>query len=381
MAINILGYGPKTLANPSQAVPLTSGQGYVLPAGQYQVVPGSYTFLQWFDPVTLMWRSLGTPSESDASIISSDGSNYRLFNATGTMVGAIITTAGSGYTNGIYFPSQQLGTATAPSVTMSAGGGSVLAKPTLVIGGAINTTIAITSAGSNYTLPPVITISNPPQGGVPATATCTISGGVINAVTVTNQGAGYLVAPTVTITPAIGDLTGSGAVLTVNATLVGSGTVTAILVGANTPIPGTNPTTFTNSSAGVGMTSVPTFTFAPASTTAATAIMCFTATAATFTGATNAGNGSFGLIGSTVVAGTSVLTNPAITTGLFTPRMGFTAYSTTASPTTTVIVDGGIHQVVPNTVIVANSNGTISGSTTAATTAGGVTDLSYAVLI
>jgi len=109
--------------------------------------------------------------------------------------------------------------------------------------------------------------------------------------------------------------------------------------------------------------------------------MCFTATAVTWTGATNAGNGSFGLIGSTVVAGSSVLTNPAITTGLFTPRLGFTAYSTTASPTTTTIVDGGIHQVVPSAVIVANSNGTISGSTTAAVTAGGVSDLSYAVAI
>ena len=36
MAIQILGYGSKSLANPSTTVNLTSGQGWVLPPGEYQ---------------------------------------------------------------------------------------------------------------------------------------------------------------------------------------------------------------------------------------------------------------------------------------------------------------------------------------------------------
>ena len=382
MAINILSYGPKTLANTSTPIVLTSGEGYVVPSGQYQVVPGQYTFVQWYDPQTQMWRSLGTPVQSDAQILSSDGTNYRLYNGTGTMVGAVITNAGTGYTNGIYPPALQLGTAAAPSVTMSAAGGSILAKPTLIVGGAINTTVTITSGGSGYTVAPVLTISAPPQGGVPATATCTISGGAINAVTVTNQGAGYTSAPTITVTPASGDITGANAVLTVNATLVGSGTVTAIIVQGNVPITGTNPTTYTGGTGGAGMTSVPTFTFLPASTTAATAVMCFTVTTAVAqTGKTNS-NGNIGFFGSTVTAGSATLTNPAITTGLFTPRVGYTAWSTTASGGLT-IVDGGLHQTVVAGIAYADiSTGTISGATTAvAQTMGGATDISYIVAI
>ena len=382
MAINIIGYGPKTLANPSTAINLTSGIGYVLPSGQYQVVPGSYTFLQWLDPVTQMWRALGTPSQSDPTVVSSDGTNYRLFNATGTMVGAVITNAGTGYTNGIYPPALQLGTAAAPSVVMSAASGTVLAKPTLIVGGAINTTVAITSGGASYTQPPTLIVSNPPVGGVPATMTCTLTAGAISAVTVTNQGAGYLVAPTVTVVPTNNDITGNGALLTVNATLVGSGTVTAITIQANTPIIGINPTTYTGSTGGVGMTTVPTFTFAPASTTAATAVMCLTvATAVAQTGKTNSA-GNVGLLGSVVTAGSATLTNPAISTGLFTPRVGYTAWSTTASGGI-VISDGGLHQTIVAGIAYADiGNGTVSGATTAvAQTMGGVSDLSYAVAI
>ena len=381
MAIQILGYGSKSLANPSTTVNLTSGQGWVLPPGEYQVVPGLYTSIQWYDPVTLMWRALGTPAQSDAAVLSSDGTNYRLYNATGTMVGALITNAGTGYTNGIYPPSQQLGTTAAPSVVMSAAGGTLLAKPTLVVGGAINTTAIITAGGTNYTVPPILLVSNPPQGGVPATMVAVLTAGVITSVTVTNQGAGYTAAPTVTVQNASGDVTGSGAIITVNATLVGSGTVTAILVQGNVPIAGTNPSINTNGSGGIGMTSVPTFTFLPASTTAATAIMCFTATTVTFAGATNAGNGNFGLIGSTITAGASILVNPAVNTGLFVPRVGSTAFSTNATPTTTVINDGGLHQTIPNAVLVLNSNGVVAGATTTTIVAGGVTDTSFAVLI
>jgi hypothetical protein len=386
MGINILGYGNRTPAYSNTPINLVSGQGYVLPSGQYQLWPGQYTFLQYLDPITLMWRTLATPAQSDSQVITSDGTNYRLYNATGTMVGAVITNAGTGYTNGIYPPSAQLGTAAAPSVTMSAAGGTIVAKPTLIVGGAINTTVTITAGGSGYTVAPILVVSAPPQGGVPATMTCTISGGAINAVTVTNQGAGYLTAPTVTVVNGSGDVTGSGGVLTVNPTLVGSGTVTAIIIQGNVPYTtasvsqnGVFPTTnLTGGTGGAGMTSVPTFTFAPASTTAATSVMCFTVTTANAqTGMTNS-TGNIGFLGSAVTAGSATLTNPAISTGAFLPRVGYTAWSTTATGGT-AIVDGGLHQTVVAGIAYANiGNGTVSGATSAvAATMGGATDLSY----
>jgi hypothetical protein len=154
-------------------------------------------------------------------------------NTTGTPVGAIITNAGTGLTNGWYgyvpsftgiaIPGQSgpalPGTAvsivngaaslgnTAQTVTPSAGGSLWNA----FVGGAVNTTITFTTsttvyqngpfggtgtaytanAGSNYTRPPLIVFTPPPnQGAQPyilPTAVCTISGGAINSITVTSE--------------------------------------------------------------------------------------------------------------------------------------------------------------------------------------------------
>ena len=363
MGINIIGYGTKGSANPTSAINLPSGGTYVIPSGQYQLLLGAYTFLQWFDPITNLWRVFSGPTQSDSTVISSDGFNYRLANLTGTVVGASVTNAGSGYTNGIYPPAAQLGTAAAPSVTFAAGGGSVLARGTVIVGGAINTTVTITAGGTNYTLPPTLVVSNPPAGGVPATATCTISGGAINAVTVTNQGAGYTTAPTITVVNQSLDTTGSGAILTVNATLAGSGGITAITVPQN----------------GVGMTSVPAITFSPASSSAATAIMCFTITTGVAqTAVSNLGTGNVGFAGGNLATAQSINTNPSITTGLFVPRIATTGFNTTAAGGIT-FNDSGLHQTIPAGIAYASlSNGTISAAATAvAQTVGGVSDISY----
>jgi len=168
-----------------------------------------------------------------------------------------------------------------------------------------------------------------------------LTAGVISAVVVTNQGAGYTAAPTITVVNANGDTTGSGAVLTVNATLAGSGTVTAITMANN----------------GAGMTAVPTISFSPASTTAATAVMCFTAL--TLTGASGTGNtvGTFPLVAqSTITAGTPIYTNPEISTGVFVPR-----------PAT------GIAQGI----VTLGGAAFGTGAYTAASTVGGATDLVY----
>jgi hypothetical protein len=363
--INQIGFGVRGTNWPATPINLASGQVYTLPSGQYSVKLGPYTAIQQWDGTTQIWRTNDTTTQSGQTIVSSDGFNARLINLTGTVVGAVITNAGTGYTNGIYPAGTGLGTAASPSVTFAAGGGSVLATGTVIVGGSINSTVTITNAGSNFTKAPILVISAPPAGGVPATATCTISAGVINAVTVTNQGAGYTAAPTITVVNAYGDTTGSGAVLTVNATLAGSGTVTAITIANN----------------GAGMTSVPALTFSPASTTAATAVMCLTMTAvsgASGVGYTNAAVAPL-LATSNVTAGTATLTNPAISTGIFTPRMAY-GFATNTSTTafTGTLVDGGLHQVASANVGLL-SLGVALGTTnfTLTTTFGGTSDTVY----
>ncbi len=358
-------------------IPLGSGDLFMIPSGQYQVLPGPFTFLQWYDPITTLWRNLQTATQNAGFPVSSDGFNWRLANLTGCMVGASVTGAGSGLTNGIYYPSAQYainssfaslqaGTAAAPSVVMSAAGGSVIAQCNIIVGGAINSTITITTAGAGYARPPVLLIDPPPPGGVPATAVCTLTAGAIGAVTVTNVGAGYRVAPTVKIVPwPLDPAPTTAAALTVNATLAGSGGITAMTC--------VNP--------GATMTSVPTFTFSPTTgTPAATAIMCFTVTTGVAqTSATHMGTGNIGFVAGALATAQSVNTNPAITTGLFTPRPGYTAFNVTSTGGITFL-DGGLHQIIPSGIAYAVlSDGTISAASTAVaqTVGGAANDISF----
>ena len=72
--------------------------------------------------------------------------------------------------------------------------------------------IGVTSAGSGYTIDPVVTISAPDlPNGVQATATAARVGSSVSEITVTNAGSGYTSTPLVTITRASGDTTGTGA--------------------------------------------------------------------------------------------------------------------------------------------------------------------------
>lgn len=371
-----IGGIPYTQANSPIQVALGSGDLFMIPSGNYQVLPGLYSFVQWFDPTVALWRTIQTATQNASFPISSDGTNWRFANLTGCMVGASVTTAGSGLTNGIYFPAGfpisgnpnaflQAGTAAAPSVVMSAAGGSVIAQCNLIVGGAINSTIAITTAGAGYARPPVLFIDPPPPGGVPATAVCTLSAGAIGAVTVTNQGAGYRTAPNVRIVPWPQDpAPTTPAVLTVNATLAGSGGYTAITC--------INP--------GSTMNAVPTFTFSPTTgTPAATAIMCFTITTGVNQAATHLGNGNIGFAVGALATTQSINTNPAITTGLFTPRPAYTAFNTTSTGGITFL-DGGLHQIIPTGIVYASlSDGTISAAATgvAQTVGGAANDISY----
>src|SRR5271170_2707848 len=254
MPVNIGGPGVVASlgALNSTTLSLQSGEVYLIPSGRWETKPGIYTTIQEYDPITTIWRSIGAGTTDGSNIrIVSDGTNYRLANQTGCPVGAVVTTAGTGYSS-----------TSPPTVTASAGG-SVWK---VIVGGSINTSVTVSNGGSSYVYPPQVTFSAPPVGGVPASGHCTLSAGAVSTITVDDQGAGYNTPPTVIFTndPREGQNgvgTGSGA--SAVATLTGSGTVTAVLCLDH----GTG-----------GQTAVPTLTFSSGSA-AATAIMCWSITA------------------------------------------------------------------------------------------------------
>ncbi|MDE2098051.1 MAG: hypothetical protein KGL39_12430 [Patescibacteria group bacterium] len=296
-----------------QAFPvhLFTGDSYIVPPGQYLWTAGRVSVLEYFDDLDYIWRPLGFPGARGFPFVS-DGLNFRIRNNSGTVTGVAITNAGSGYANGIG------ATATGLAVTFGSAptnGRAATAYP--VVGGSINTTVTVTAAGTGYLVPPRVVFDPAPQGGVTATGYAVLSGTTIGSIVVTNPGAGYTSAPNayvipqwasypggyliyprgssnasdIQITPPTmygatttsipNNLTnqegalvgaGSGAVLTVNATLTNSGAVTAVVMrdyGANY----------------LG-TAIPTVTFTGGGSSAAgTAIMSFSVTSVTVSNA------------------------------------------------------------------------------------------------
>jgi len=279
------------------------GKRYVIPAGIYAVDLDLVANIEFLDPVTGIWRVMSAAYSDGHTIVNSDGANFAIANMTGFPVGALITNAGTGYTNGIG------SAATGLTVTASAGGSTWVP----IVGGALGTSVTITTAGSGFTFAPTLIVDAPPNGGFQASMTCTISAGAINAVTVINQGAGYSGVPKITVINDVRDLTAAGGAGQVNtqavltAALTGSGTLTGLYPAAT--------------GQGTVLTAVPTFTFSPASTTAATAIMNFAVTSYTQTaGGAAYGTSAMVISNNHLVGGASVLANPAHNIGLTTPR-------------------------------------------------------------
>ena len=341
--------------------------------GQFVIEMGQYTCLQIYDSTTDLWRNVQV-SPYQALTISSDGANYRLANTTGCPVGALITAAGSGGTNGFYGYNnsgqaitwqngiQTLGN-TVFTITFTA---ATTVYQNGVFGGTGPSLIA--NPGSGYVRAPMIVFAPPPnQGNQPCilpAATCTISGGAINAITVTQQGAGLLGLPVITVIPAPGDITGGGAVLgwtAGNSGQVGSGTVMAMA-----------PAFY-----GTAVTAVPTFTFGGTSNPAptVTAIMNFTITSFT---ATTPGVGyvaAGGVFQGGIVGGSAANTNPAYDKALSLPIFPpVTVAATTGLPSLAGPFGGVNLQAVPT--FSAFSTGA-AASTAAVTTVnvGGANDL------
>lgn len=180
-----------------EAIALQSGGTFVVPQGNWLVIPGQETVLEFFDQISGIWR--GTQCyQGQVEQISSDGSNYRLVNLSGVVVGASITNAGSGGTNGIG-PVQ-----TGSTVSFGApvaGGALATAQGIVIVGGTVPAP-TVTQGGSGFIAPPMIFCDPPPAGGIQATFTSTISSaGVLTGVTQVNAGAGYTSIPNFYIVP------------------------------------------------------------------------------------------------------------------------------------------------------------------------------------
>jgi hypothetical protein len=138
---------------------------------------------------------------------------------------------------------------------------------------------------------------------------------------------------------------------------------------------------------GTVLTAVPTFTFSPASTIAATAVMNFVATGFTV----GAGGVAYGnaqpflvLAPPAIVAGTraSNVAGPIADTALTLPRASWINGTSTAGGAVTatgaVVADAGFgHQAVPNGIVIAGGSALATTVAQVTITVGGITDTSY----
>jgi hypothetical protein len=375
MPFNMIGYGLKSLANPSTAVTLQSGQYAVLPSGQYLIQLGKYSLLQWYDPVSTTWRNFNALSAGSVFPMISDGYNYRIMNVTGTVVGGVVTTGGTSNTakNGIWPAGSSSTTGATATTTAGANAPALTAQFNVIVGGSIQQSATVTSGGSGYVVPPLVTFSPPPAGGLLPTAYAVLTAGAVSSITVVDQGAGYQTAPTITLTPVAND-PGTGAAATaylVTSTTGGNGQAVAV----------------TMANYGGGYATVPTVTCAGLTSMAVTAVCCFAVTTApTISSATHYGN----LVNQvnfpaqpTAATQFGSMKNPSYTTNLFNMRNGLAVPGTSASLGSLAILDAGMSQLdVSNLPSVTwSSDGTIPAAYTSASGASGgvASDISYVI--
>ena len=303
------------------------------------------------------------------------------------MVSTTLTSAGTGYHT------------SAPSVTISGGGGSGAAI-TASIGSGVVSGLTITNAGSGYTSVPTIAIAAPPAADQ-ATVTATISGTfTVNGITSLDGKNGYAAAPTVTIAApnavtAAGSITslvdGTG-IQNMSVNTAGSGYITAPTtanggitfsagsganVVANLSGAGTIASFKINAS-GSGYSTLNTVTIiAPLPATQATATASISSGVVTGISITNAGAGYPDVPNITIAAQTR-------TTATGTSTMGLTGSITithegkgyTTAPTVTLSGGGGSSGVV--TAVVSDGKIASASVTTVGTGYTSVPTLSIA---
>ena len=299
----------------------------IIPAGNFMVQAGLYSCVQVWDNQSYMWRLLST-MDNAPTMISSDGTNYRVANTTGQVIGAVVTnkgTANTGVPNGFYgynyagsfvqiqggVTTTGLTTATATIIATTTGGATL----NTWIGGAVTsvTYTAGTTANTGFVVPPQLIVVPPASQGnqpfLPCTLKAVLTGSAISSVVVVNQGAGYVAAPTILVVNAPGDVTG----------VMNSSTLTAVLGLANQLA----AITVANGGTTVGgITSVPTITMSGTTTitsAAATALMNLSVVSLAMSGA-GAAYGTSLPVTSTFVNGSALPattnTQPAVELGI-----------------------------------------------------------------
>lgn len=338
---------------------LQAGDVWPVPAGTFLITSlTGLSLIQQYDPVTNIWRPVGS-SPASPHLVISEGNNYRVANQSGCAVGGFVTAKGSGYTS-------------APSVTPSAGA----SKWAAIIGGTV-TSVSVTAGGSNYVYPPLVFFDTPggtvntgittPNGqnaqpGFPATAKAVLTSGAVSSITVTDQGAGYAAIPNVYLVNDPRDTTGSGA--TAVAVIGGSGQLSGVVC-----IDHGNP-----------VTSLPTLTISGGggSSGAATVIANFAVTGITVSGA---GTG-FPTSGTVLVQpllpslAAASWTNPTMETNLVIQRLAQLMVPTTGGgglTATGAAGFGGSYVAGPTQAAISTST-LITGSPTVSFAIGGVDD-------
>jgi len=336
------GAYPSNRNEPTTVCTLQPGQVRLVPAGTWLLSLDGYSTLQEYDPVQVNWVNYGgggfsggNGSGNVSAYVNSDGNNYRLVNASGCVVGTVITTAGSGYT-----------AATAPTVSFSAGGAVGFA----VVGGLVSTSVTVTNGGTNYTYPPQIYIDPPPagSGGLQATGYATLTSGAVSSITIDNQGAGYTNVPQIYIQNDARDTTGNGASATLS--LTGAGTITNVAI--------------TNH--GTPLTTIPSITFSSGSA-AATPIMVRSIGAYTVGGAGSGYSGTVEISAlGTGLTATSASTNPKWTSAFVRTRKASIIGGLSSGALTTsgqVLLDGGIYAgSSPTYIVYGTATGTGASS-------------------
>src|SRR5215813_10975970 len=144
------GTAPQINGNPG-IVALPPGRIYNVPGGEFLVIPGQQTVLEYWDSQNQLWR--GTQGyQGQVEQISSDGTNYRLVNLSGIIVAGSITNAGSGGVNGIG-PVQTGSTITFPA--SPTGIASDQAQGYVIVGGTVAAPTVL-QAGSGFLIPPIV---------------------------------------------------------------------------------------------------------------------------------------------------------------------------------------------------------------------------------
>lgn len=373
----------------------------MVPAGNYLIQAGQYSNLQCWDQQAYVWRML-TGYDQVPYMLSSDGTNIRIANTTGGIVGAVVTNAGSGFVQGFY-GYNALGQAvsiiggattlgnTYLNATPSAGGGTF----NTFVGGGVSTIQTPTTttgnvnsyAGTGYTQAPIVVITPPSNQGaqpfIPASATAVITaGGQVGAITVVNSGAGYVSPPTVTFVNAQGDLTGGGAFVASNVTAITMTSATAVQA-MTVASPGLNTI------ANTGLSSLPTIAFTGSATigaltAAAVPNLSIRAVATIATAGVAYGASApvaYSVVGGGYAGAVAVLVNPATEVALISPPLpanvvGASAAGGTITTLPTVLYGGYGYSSVPTLNAYPTGAAALAGVTLATftLTMGGNTD-------